>query len=112
MGKRKIRLRYWDNKGDKLMAIEMTCPTWEFHDISNNGTSNQGKQNYKCRDCREIIGCHIGDRSRKSAIALWQSIPPVYRQCAKVYTDFWEAYVTVIPSKRHGCGQRQRLDQL
>ena len=52
-------------------------------------------------ETREIIGCHIGDRSRESAIALWQSIPAVYRQCAKVYTDFWEAYVTVIPSKRH-----------
>jgi IS1 family transposase len=45
-------------------------------------------------DTREIIGCHIGDRSRESAIALWQSIPAVYRQCAKVYTDYWEAYVT------------------
>jgi insertion element IS1 protein InsB len=52
-------------------------------------------------ETREIIGCHIGDRSRESAKALWQSIPAVYRQCAKVYTDFWEAYVTVIPSKRH-----------
>jgi IS1 family transposase len=52
-------------------------------------------------DTRDIIGCPIGDRSRESAIALWQSIPGVYRQCAKVYTDFWEAYVTVIPSKRH-----------
>jgi IS1 family transposase/transposase-like protein len=181
------------------MTIEMTCPTCGSHDISKNGTSHRGKQNYKCRDCgrqfvedpqwrpkpketkdlvnrllhekiplagiaratetseswvqaqanatyeavsktpevlpkpqgplrvqmdelwsfvdnkgnqqwvwlamdaesREVIGCHIGDRSRESAIALWQSIPPVYRQCAKVYTDFWEAYVTVIPSKRH-----------
>ena len=52
-------------------------------------------------DTREIIGCHIGDRSRASAIALWQSIPAVYRQCAKVYTDYWEAYVDVIPSNRH-----------
>jgi insertion element IS1 protein InsB len=50
---------------------------------------------------RVIIGCHIGDRSRESAIALWQSIPGVYRQCALVYTDYWEAYVDVIPSKRH-----------
>jgi IS1 family transposase len=25
----------------------------------------------------------------------------VYRQCAQVCTDYWEAYVTVIPSKRH-----------
>ena len=69
-------------------------------------------------DTREIIGCYIGDRSRESAIALWQSIPAVHRQCAKVYTDYWErcdpaslcgarecasrqAYVSVIPSKRH-----------
>ena len=52
-------------------------------------------------DTREIIGCHIGDRSRESAIALWQSLPALYRQCAVVYTDYWEAYVDVIPSKRH-----------
>lgn len=50
---------------------------------------------------REIIGCHIGDRSRVSARQLWQSLPAVYRQCAKVYTDYWEAYETVIPSTRH-----------
>ena len=172
------------------MKIELTCPTCGSHDISKNGTTRRGKQNYKCRDCnrqfvedpqwkpkakdtrslvdllllekiplagiaratgvsdswrqdyvnacykavsktakvvpkakgklkvqmyelwsfvnnkgnkqwvwlaidadtREIIGCHIGDRSRESAIALWQSIPAVYRQCAKVYTDYWEAY--------------------
>ena len=61
-------------------------------------------------DTREIIGCHIGDRSRESAMALWQSIPAVYRQCAKVYTDYWEAYVTVIPSKRHAAvGQESGL---
>ncbi len=52
-------------------------------------------------DTREIIGCPIGERSGESAIALWQSIPGVYRQCAQVYTDDWQAYVTVIPSKRH-----------
>jgi len=181
------------------MTIEMTCPTCGSHDISKNGTSHRGKQNYKCRDCgrqfvenpqwqpkpketkelvnrllhekiplagiaratetseswvqgqanatyeavpqvaevvpkpkgslkvqvdelwslvdhkgnqqwvwlaidaetREVIGCYIGDRSRASAKALWESLPAVYRQCAKVDTDFWEAYVTVIPSKRH-----------
>lgn len=33
------------------MTIEMTCPTCGFDDISKNGTSHQGKQNYKCRDC-------------------------------------------------------------
>ena len=52
-------------------------------------------------DTREVIGCHIGDRSRASARSLWQSIPAVYRQCATVYTDYWEAYETVIPANRH-----------
>lgn len=52
-------------------------------------------------DTREIVGLHIGDRSRSSAKKLWSSIPSVYRQCAVCYTDFWEAYQEVIPSKRH-----------
>lgn len=29
------------------MAIEMTCPTCGSHDISKNGTTRRGKQNYK-----------------------------------------------------------------
>ena len=29
-------------------------------------------------DTREIIGCHIGDRSRDSAQKLWDSLPAVY----------------------------------
>lgn len=32
------------------MAIEMTYPTRGSHDISKNGTTRRGKQNYKCRD--------------------------------------------------------------
>lgn len=181
------------------MKVEMTCPTCGSHEISKNGTTRRGKQNYKCRDCnrqfvedpqwkprdkdtvgliallllekislagiaratdvsenwlqdyvnafyaavpqvakvapkakgklrvqmdelwsfvdhkgnkkwvwlaldtdtREVIGCYIGDRSRESARALWQSLPGVYRQCATVYTDYGEAYETVIPAKRH-----------
>jgi insertion element IS1 protein InsB len=50
---------------------------------------------------REIVGCHIGDRSKDSALGLWQSLPGVYRQCAVVYTDHWEAYKAVLPSNRH-----------
>jgi IS1 family transposase len=50
---------------------------------------------------REIVGCHIGDRSQDSALALWQSLPGVYRQCAVIYTDHWEAYKAVLPSHRH-----------
>jgi IS1 family transposase len=50
---------------------------------------------------REIVGCHIGDRLADAASALWQSMPAVYRQCAVIYTDHWEAYKAVLPSQRH-----------
>ena len=46
-------------------------------------------------ETREVIGLYIGDRSRKSAQALWDSLPPVYRQCAVCYTDFWDSYENV-----------------
>ena len=52
-------------------------------------------------DSREIVGVYVGDRTRQSAKRLWQSLPPVYRQCAVCYTDLWEAYEQVLPSKRH-----------
>jgi IS1 family transposase len=44
---------------------------------------------------------YVGDCSRQSAKALWQSLPPIYRQGAVCYTDFWQAYEQVIPSQRH-----------
>ncbi|MBV8887141.1 MAG: IS1 family transposase [Chroococcidiopsidaceae cyanobacterium CP_BM_RX_35] len=53
------------------------------------------------RNSRKIIGCYIGDRTRKSARKLWASLPEVYQQSAFAYTDFWQAYKTVIPHKRH-----------
>jgi insertion element IS1 protein InsB len=52
-------------------------------------------------DSREIVGAFVGERSRQGAKGLWQSLPAVYRQCAICYTDFWEAYVQILPSKRH-----------
>lgn len=69
------------------------------------------------RDTREIVGCFVGDRTRKSARKLWNSLPAVYRQCAVAYTDFWEAYKTVIPSKRHRAvgketGQTNHIERL
>jgi insertion element IS1 protein InsB len=50
---------------------------------------------------REIVGCHIGDRSQDSALALWQSMPAVYRQCAMLDTDDWDADQAVLLSQRH-----------
>lgn len=69
------------------------------------------------RNTREIVGCYIGDRTRKSARKLWESLPGVYRQCAVAYTDFWESYKKVIPSKRHKpvgkeTGQTNHIERL
>jgi insertion element IS1 protein InsB len=52
-------------------------------------------------ETRQIVGCYIGDRSGDSARALWESMPSVYRQCAVIYSDYWEAYSTALPSHRH-----------
>lgn len=53
------------------------------------------------RGTGEVVGVFVGDRSQKGAQGLWDSLPPVYRQCAVCYTDFWEAYKVIFPSKRH-----------
>ena len=52
-------------------------------------------------DTREIVGVYIGARDEGAAHQLWDSLPPVYRQCAIAHTDFWAAYGAVLPSKRH-----------
>ena len=56
---------------------------------------------------REIVGVYIGDRDEVAARELWLSLPPVYRQCAVAYTDFWAAYGMVIPSKRHRAVEKE-----
>ena len=77
-----------------LQADEM----WSFVD-------NKGNKQWLWlaldKETREIVGVYIGKRDREAAKQLWSSLPAVYRQCAVVYTDFWEAYEQVIPSKRH-----------
>jgi IS1 family transposase len=49
----------------------------------------------------EIVGAYIGSRDKKGAQGLWDSLPPVYRQCAVSYTDFFKSYDAVFPKKRH-----------
>jgi insertion element IS1 protein InsB len=50
---------------------------------------------------RQIIGFHVGDRSRKSARILWAKIPKAYRQHATFYTDQYVVYTGVIPATQH-----------
>ena len=80
------------------------------------------------RDTKEVVGVYVGDRSAQSARGLWNSLPPVYRQCAVSYTDFWAAYAEIFPAKRHravgkesgqtnhierfNCTLRQRISRL
>ncbi len=52
-------------------------------------------------DSREIVGAYIGSRDRSGAQGLWDSLPPVYRQCAVTFTDFWRAYDDIFPFNRH-----------
>ena len=52
-------------------------------------------------DSREIVGAYIGSRDRFGAQGLWDSLPPVYRQCAVAFTDFWRAYDDIFPFNRH-----------
>ena len=37
---------------------------------------------------KEIVGVYIGQRDKDGTRGLWNSLPPVYRQCAVSYTDF------------------------
>lgn len=49
----------------------------------------------------EVVGVFVGDRSQTGVQGLWDSLPPVYRQCAVCHTDFWEAYPMIFPTHRH-----------
>jgi len=44
-------------------------------------------------ETREIV---VGIVVRYQKSALWNSMPPVYRQCAVIYTDHWSAYDSVL----------------
>ncbi|WP_445300139.1 IS1 family transposase [Microcoleus sp. D3_18_C4] len=85
------------SKPKKRLNVQMD-ELWSFVD-------NKGNQQWVWlaldAQTREIVGVHIGDRSAVSEEALWNSMPPVYRQCAVIYTDHWSAYDSVLPSKRH-----------
>ncbi len=49
---------------------------------------------------REVRGCHIGDRSWKSALALWDSLPSVYRlQCPGLYPSLGSRSRSFTPVK-------------
>ena len=90
-----VRLRCPQKKGRlALQADEM----WSFVDHKGN---KQWVWLALDSLSREIVGVYVGRHDRTAAAKFWQSLPAVYRQCAVVYTDYWEAYVGVVPSQRH-----------
>ena len=68
-------------------------------------------------ETRLIVGCAIGPRDMETAEDLWYSLPPEYRQRAVCFTDFFQAYFSVLPAKRHQAvaktsGQTNRIERL
>lgn len=68
------------------------------------------------RKTKEIIGFSLGDRSRKSALEFWESLPEIYRKTGKFYTDLWDSYLDVIPASCHypsdkKTGQTTRIER-
>jgi len=53
------------------------------------------------RQTRRIVGLAFGDRSEKTCLDLWKSLPASCRKRAIFYTDYWDSYKFVLPSKRH-----------
>lgn len=53
------------------------------------------------RNTRQIVGFHLGGRTREDAQQFWESIPEKYRESAKVYTDLWQSYEKVVPVDKH-----------
>ena len=54
-----------------------------------------------CAVTRQVVAFVTGDRSEKTCRRLWRAVPWRYKR-ATCFTDFWEAYRTVIPSGQHG----------
>src|SRR5262245_33035001 len=49
----------------------------------------------------QVIVFHVGDRSGRSAQALWEKLPALYREQAMFYTDHYSVYKSVIPPAQH-----------
>lgn len=60
------------------------------------------------RDTRAIDRVAIGARVKATARKRWAALPAVDRQCAVCYTDFWQAYATILPSKRQRAAGKER----
>jgi insertion element IS1 protein InsB len=53
-----------------------------------------------CAVTKQVVAFVAGDRGTQTCRALWRAIPWRYKH-AKCYSDFWEAYLSVVPSDQH-----------
>ncbi len=53
-----------------------------------------------CKQTRQVVACVIGGRGAATCKQLWKGIPENYKQ-GLCYSDFWEAYQSVLPDEHH-----------
>lgn len=82
-------------------AFDLTIECDEAWSFVGNKANKQWIWLALDRETREVVGVHVGDRSAQGAQALWDALPQVYREHARCYTDFWEAYQAIFPADRH-----------
>ena len=90
-----------EGEGDGLLIYTLESEIDEMLSFVGNKDNKQWIPIAMAVKSRQIVAFHVGDRSRQSAKALWQSIPDNYRNHATFYTDGWGAYEGVIPEKQH-----------
>ena len=58
-------------------------------------------------DTRQVVAMVCGDRSERTCQCLWDALPDEYRDGAIVATDFWSAYLAVVPADRHAAAGKE-----
>ena len=58
-------------------------------------------------DTRQVVAMACGDRSERTCQCLWDALPEEYRDGAIVCTDFWRAYLAVVPEERHAAAGKE-----
>lgn len=53
-----------------------------------------------CSATKQVVACVIGGRGVATCRQLWKAVPAAFKQ-GICFTDFWEAYQTVLPDEQH-----------
>ena len=59
-----------------------------------------------CRQTRQVVAFVIGDRSAQTCRRLWGAVPEAFRR-THCYTDFREAYASVLPLEQHSAVDKE-----